>query len=354
MITIPQFSPVGEEKPRGNLDFTLDYLVVAGGGGGGSVTSVASGGGGAGGYVEGNTTFSLGTYSIVIGAGGGINNDGNNSNFSDIVALGGGRGAIASTNPAGDGGSGGGSGKGTAGLGLQPTSASGGFGNNGRRSGSSSNGGGGGGAGGTGTGTAGRNGGIGKESTVTGYPVYYAGGGTGRLGGGFEALGGGGAAISGAGAGKPNTGGGGGGRNGGGGGSGVIIFKVPDTYEAYFTSGVVVNGQNGTPTQQDEVVVSLSIDSAGTGYSAGTLGATGGGGSGFAATYTVDGTGAIDSITITNQGSGYTSDPTIVISDPGNGDAVITASITYNVPGYKIYRVTATSTASETVTFRVA
>jgi len=61
-------------------------------------------------------------------------------------------------------------------------------------------------------------------------------------------------------------------------------------------------------------ITGLTITTEGTGYSAGTLSATGGGGSGFAGTYTVNGTGGIDSVTITNIGSGYTSTPTIVIS----------------------------------------
>jgi hypothetical protein len=68
----------------------------------------------------------------------------------------------------------------------------------------------------------------------------------------------------------------------------------------------------------------VRIKAGGTGYSAGTLGATGGGGSSFAGTYTVSG-GVIDSVTITNTGSAYTSVPTITISDAGNGDANLEA-----------------------------
>lgn len=80
---------------------------------------------------------------------------------------------------------------------------------------------------------------------------------------------------------------------------------------------------------QDRLVTSTGVDqvkivSGGTGYSAGTLSATGGGGSSFAGTYTVSG-GVIDSVTITNTGSGYSSEPTIVISHAGNGDANLQA-----------------------------
>ena len=72
-------------------------------------------------------------------------------------------------------------------------------------------------------------------------------------------------------------------------------------------------------------IKALTIVTAGTGYSAGSLSATGGGGSGFAGTYTVSG-GAIATTTITNYGAGYTTAPTIVISHAGNGDASITAT----------------------------
>jgi len=69
----------------------------------------------------------------------------------------------------------------------------------------------------------------------------------------------------------------------------------------------------------------LTITTAGTGYSAGTLSATGGGGSGFAGTYTVGGSGEISSVVITSFGTGYSTAPTIVISHAGNGNAVLTA-----------------------------
>ena len=53
----------------------------------------------------------------------------------------------------------------------------------------------------------------------------------------------------------------------------------------------------------DDVITSLSIDDSGTGYSAGNLSATGGGGSGFSGTYAVSS--GIESITINNGGSGF-------------------------------------------------
>ena len=71
-------------------------------------------------------------------------------------------------------------------------------------------------------------------------------------------------------------------------------------------------------------IYDVEITTAGTGYSAGTLTATGGGaGGGFKGTYSVSG-GAITRMIILNMGSGYTSTPNIVISHAGNSDAVLT------------------------------
>ena len=90
--------------------------------------------------------------------------------------------------------------------------------------------------------------------------------------------------------------------------------------------------QRLAPTQikKKQGVKSLKITTAGTGYSGnGTLSATGGGGSGFAGTYTVVG-GAIATVYVTSGGSGYTSVPTIVVSGANGGsdtDAVITAEV---------------------------
>ena len=67
----------------------------------------------------------------------------------------------------------------------------------------------------------------------------------------------------------------------------------------------------------------ITITTAGTGYSgSGTLSASGGGGSGFAGTYTVN-SGAINAVVITNTGSDYTSVPTIVVSGSTSGTAAV-------------------------------
>jgi len=237
----------------------VEYLVVAGGGGsgaklqgqngtantgggaggGGAHAAGGSGGGaGAGGYrssVAGENSGGLSvaesklvviptTYIVTIGAGGAnsgsegnTGTQGSNSQFADIVSVGGGRGAGA-TQPGGSGGSGGG---------ADGNSQAGGTASNGQgfAGGISGNytgplypGGGGGGAGapggaGSGGSTPG-NGGIGIPSNITGNLIYRAGGG---------------------GAGDGGAGGNGGGGAGGPslgqsqGGSGIVIIRYPIT-----------------------------------------------------------------------------------------------------------------------------
>ncbi len=101
----------------------------------------------------------------------------------------------------------------------------------------------------------------------------------------------------------------------------VTVGSIKNQMTVGLTNGSVI--YTGT-------ITGLTITTAGTGYSAGTLSATGGGGSGFAGTYTVTG-GVVSTVTITNAGSGYTSTPTIVISDAGNSNAVITADPTGSI-----------------------
>ena len=71
-------------------------------------------------------------------------------------------------------------------------------------------------------------------------------------------------------------------------------------------------------------IYDIEITTAGTGYSAGSLTATGGGGGSFKGIYAVNGSGVITDVRIFNMGTGYTSTPTIVISDSGDGNAVLT------------------------------
>jgi hypothetical protein len=262
-------------------DGLADYLVVAGGGGGGGR---CGGGGGAGGIIYNNESFSAGNYNVTIGAGGigavaqsnnylfALGSNGSNSsiigNNINKVAIGGGRGAASGSNGYGSpssGGSGGGSvtaGLGSGGIrtgelgtinqGYNGGNSIGGTLNEGRcYSGS-----GGGGAGASGYSNSiqsGDNakpggGGIGIQLSISGTPVYYAGGGGGgvhELSNQTNSLGGNGGGGSGgklanvaAQAGTANTGGGGGGGGannigsgfsgaGGNGGSGIVIIRYP-------------------------------------------------------------------------------------------------------------------------------
>jgi hypothetical protein len=241
----------------------IECLIVAGGGGGGYGSG---GGGGAGGVIYSSSySISTGSYNVVIGDGGLGNtgssvptsiNDGKNSTFATLTALGGGGagGSGASTHLANNGGSGGGLGHstGTVGTGLQPSSTSGGYGNSGALGSGSPpyNAGGGGGAGGAGSsggGTVGR-GGIGITNAfinsiqigeLSSGNYYIGGGGTGGpdsfrgSSGGLGGIGGGGGSVTANNGttGSINTGGGGGGgansgnQNGGAGGSGIVVIK---------------------------------------------------------------------------------------------------------------------------------
>lgn len=242
------------------LNYTINYLIVAGGGGGG-----ASGGGGGGGFSASSVVLTSGaTYSIIVGSGGagGISSGdyqpngtaGTNSSITGIAStVGGGYGAGAQSN-GGNGGSGGGGGR----LGEPtPTGGSGGTGTAGQGygggQGTTYTGGGGGGAsaaGSTGGGDSAGAGGAGSPNTLTGTTVYYAGGGGGGGGtvGGAGGTGGGGngGGVAGGGAnGTANTGGGGG--NGGNGGSGIVVLQIPTISYTGITTGspsVSVSGAN--------------------------------------------------------------------------------------------------------------
>lgn len=246
------FTASGTFTPTENL--TCEYLVIAGGGGAGSY----GGGGGAGGYrssVSGelsgggasaesalSLTASTG-YTVTIGAGGAgvqmaTTNKGSDTTFHTITSEGGGAAGHYNGSSYASGGNGGSGGGGsysihTPGSGTANQGYDGGFG-----SGSGRSGGGGGGAGEVGTNAAGGygDGGDGVQSSITGSPIYRAGGGGGSLESGSPAgVGGaGGGGDGGAGGvlgrnGAPGLGAGGGGAGtsseGGSGGSGVVIVR---------------------------------------------------------------------------------------------------------------------------------
>ena len=240
---------------------TIDFIIVAGGGGAG--TSNGAAGAGAGGLVyQSNHSVALGTFNIIIGAGGAASTsvstmpnigNGDNSTAFGFTAIGGGGSGNESSSTTKIGASGGSGGGGVRG-------AAGGSGTSGQgyAGGSSVNdgaphyrGGGGGGAGGVGqngTSTGGGNAGLGgnysawSSTTSTGDNGYYASGGAAGSYDGAGVGGTGGSETAGGGGlggthrtqpelnGNVNTGGGGGGHGhtgtqGGNGGSGIVIVR---------------------------------------------------------------------------------------------------------------------------------
>jgi hypothetical protein len=233
---------------------SVDHLIVAGGGAGGRGNSFG-GGGGAGGYISSlSQPVTVVAYPISIGGGGSVppgpaaGGNGTDTTGFSKTAVGGGGGGAWSGISAGNGGSGGGGATnptGGFGTGTQPSNPSGGNGNPGGNQSGTGRMGGGGGAGATGGDggfpSPGGNGGVGLSNSITGSPVFYAGGGGGggvstTPASGLGGNGGGGAGGNTAGtkegtAGSANTGGGGGGNGcnpsfaSGGGGSGIVIVK---------------------------------------------------------------------------------------------------------------------------------
>jgi hypothetical protein len=233
---------------------SVQLLLVGGGGGGGASTGFETGGGGGAGGLIYNASFPVapgGSIPYTVGAGGSPigatasapgslpSSQGSNTVFGPQTAYGGGYGGGQYWYGTSGGSGGGGAGNYTPNnaAGTPGQGNPGGYGYN---NGDASLGGGGGGAGGAGqnspSGTAGY-GGVGLSYSITGSPVYYAGGGGGGGnpgGNGGPGGAGGGGNGSGGGSGGPggtNLGGGGGGcRAGAGtpsgsGGPGVIIVK---------------------------------------------------------------------------------------------------------------------------------
>ena len=256
---VKSFTTVGTTSWTAPSDVTqIEVLVVAGGGAGGGSEG---GGGGAGGLIYNNQyPVTPGqTYTVTVGSGGAaattpIGASGSNSQFGNLIAIGGGGGGqVNSANSALSGGSGGGGGRTSSSVtvGGSGTAGQGFAGGSGQVvSGYAAAGGGGaGGAGGNGTNTnpggVGGSGGNGLQFGISGTPTYYAGGGGGGGGNnngnpspGTGGLGGGGnGGAAGAGttpgtSGTANTGGGGGGagqggggQTSGGGGSGIVIVR---------------------------------------------------------------------------------------------------------------------------------
>lgn len=185
---------------RGSSEFvvesgskSVEVLIVAGGGGGGA-TYGGSGGGGGGGIITQTVSgvITPGSYPVIVGAGGAIANDGNDSSIFGLTAVGGGRGTSESPSATNNSGGSGGGGGITYTSGASGTSGQGNAGGNGGGPlYGSVYGGGGGGYGSAGTNGAlrlyvntnyfadGGNGGDGYTTSFSGTSAEYAGGGRG-------------------------------------------------------------------------------------------------------------------------------------------------------------------------------
>ncbi|MDD3906567.1 MAG: hypothetical protein PHS46_08640 [Candidatus Omnitrophica bacterium] len=176
--TIHTFTANGTFSVSGT-PINATVLVVAGGGGGGSNPSTGNGGGGGAGGLIYNTSYNAtGAITVVIGSGGAVDTNGQNSSFGTLIAVGGGKGGKYYNTAGGAGGSGGGGGQETAagGSGTAGQGNAGGAANTTIHSG-----GGGGGAGGAGQKgvTKGGAGGTGLNYSINGTTVWYACGGAG-------------------------------------------------------------------------------------------------------------------------------------------------------------------------------
>ena len=257
--TIHTFTGSGTFTPNGNLN--VEYLVVGGGGGGGdsAFTTNHGGGGGAGGFLTGTVTLTDTPQTVTVGAGGLVSENGQDSVFGPITALGGGGGgdvdSFTSVGEVGsDGGSGGGgglragSGGGAGGLGTA------GQGNAGGAAPAATTSGGGGGAGGAGNSNSG--GGVGLSSDISGSTVFYAGGGGGTASPAVNSGVSGGGGVNGQ-NGRANSGGGGGGIRFnvvGRGGSGIVIVRYLNHGRVLVTDNENVGIGISTPTSKLHVV----------------------------------------------------------------------------------------------------
>jgi hypothetical protein len=274
----------------------MSFLVVAGGGGGGNYAWGAGGGAGGlrtsygstsggGASAESNITLASGTYTITVGAAGGIASNGVDSSIAasgltTITSTGGGAGGRFNGLAGASGGSGGGGGGGSsAGSGASGTANQGYAGGNaaGNVSGQCAGGGGGASAvGGTAAANSSGDGGAGLSVAITGTSTAYAGGGGGAVGRGdqtTETGGIGGSSVGGNGgrntyyggsngadptAGTTNTGSGGGGgkasgnsANAGGGaagGSGIVILRLRTSEYSGTTTGSPTVTTDGSDT----------------------------------------------------------------------------------------------------------
>jgi len=125
----------------------------------------------------------------------------------------------------------------------------------------------------------------------------------------------------------------------------VVQSGTDDTYKYEYEvtgSGAYLEWDTPTGTTGGGWIDGIHIISGGSGYSSdGNLTATGGGGSGFAGTFTIGTvpaplTNMIETTTITNSGEGYTSSPTVIITPTGGSEGSGGLIDAYVSPGQPI------------------
>ena len=262
---VRSFTTAGTTSWTAPTDVTqVEVLVVAGGGSGGNFHG---GGGGAGGLIYNNSyPVTPGqTYTVAVGDGGaavtvtrGIN--GGNSQFGNLIAIGGGGGGNEQTSQTGvvGGSGGGGSYNGSGGAGTAGQGFAGGTAVSITAAYAAAGGGGAGGVGGNPPNfSQGGAGGAGLQFGIRGTPAFYAAGGGGSvynaagIGIGGSGIGGSGGSFSSsiaATSGATNTGSGGGGgerasgaNNSGAGGSGIVVVRYTTASEYGFTEDSLVD-----------------------------------------------------------------------------------------------------------------
>jgi len=290
----------------------VQYLVVAGGGGGGTgFDGSGAGGGGGGGLITTTGDFSTGSpLSLIIGLGGAgaasvtasTGNNGGNSQLDTIIAAGGGgaSGAYVVSNKGGSGGGGWGFNTAPSNVGATGTGSQGNSGGDGFDNGSQFSGGGGGGftsAGGSGSSTAATQiGGAGIEYAASEYGIIL----------------------------RASAGGGGGAANNQTPGAGGLAGSTNIGGAGATSNNSGVNERPGEPA----------------------VSGTGSGGGG----------GSRDGGSNTNAAGGNGSAGFIALKMPSGTTAAFSAGVTFtfdntSISGQNIYRITATTNSTQTVTF---
>jgi len=297
-----------------HISLEVQSLVVAGGGSGGQ-GNYPSGGGGAGGLLTGySSTLSINTsYTITVGAGGSVTSNGSNSVFNTLTSIGGGRGGNGRSNSGISGGSGGGGASnypldGNLVNYLTPA--------------------------GLGTIGQGNDGGVGKsvynDTRLNGIPTGAGGGG-------------GAGSVGGTGTTTPSI-------KAGNGGVGLYFSEYVSLGGT--PSGWFAGGGGGSTSYSDSSNSAIGI------------GGSGGGGNGSATSFNASGLQSTPGVVNTGGGGGgggYGGSPAaaggsgiVILRVPDVYTAKFSSGVSWSVTksnGYKYYKVTATSTTSETVSF---